>query len=258
MIKNFIIKNWKVIFNIQLGVFTVFIILTFIYYWDKPAHQYFNRNLDTVDSQAIFSLLMTYLFVLFIILVLLYPILFLIQIFSMRNEKRDKKMTKLLLLFVLYVLTIISIFALYTIHSSHAIPATIDNKPNQSEIVNEEKSEIPYTGFIVLKNTYNQQNELTIYNLDQSKWKSFYFDDKFKYDDIDPYAIKPENTLLVFKCLGKENEFYKVIVNENKNTIKYIKESNSNFKFETIEVHILTVFSVDFNEKENPLRLAPD
>ncbi|MEY8758753.1 hypothetical protein [Chryseobacterium tongliaoense] len=131
----------------------------------------------------------------------------------------------------------------------------VDNKPNQ---IKEQKSETVKTGFIVLKNTYDQKKILTIYNLDKSKWKSFYFDDDFKYDDIDPYTIKPENILLVFKCIGKENGYYKVIVNENKNTIKYIKESDSNFKFQTTEEHILTVFSVDFNEKENPLRSAPD
>lgn len=133
---------------------------------------------------------------------------------------------------------------------------TIDNKLNLNKTIKE--SETSNSGFIVLKNTYNQKNILTIYNSDKSKWKSFYFNEKFKIDDIDPYAIKPENFRLIFKCLGKENGFYKVVVNENKNTIKYIKESDSNFNFQTVEQHLLTVFSVDFNEKENPLRSAPD
>jgi hypothetical protein len=135
---------------------------------------------------------------------------------------------------------------------------TINTTSNQIKVVEEKKLETPNTGFVVLKNTYNQKNILTLYNSDKSKWKAFYFNDQFKIDDIDPYTIKPENILLVFKCLGKENGFYKVVVNENKKTIKYIKESDSNFKFQTVEEHILTVFSVDFNEKDNPLRSTPD
>lgn len=123
MVKNFIIKNWKTIFNIQLFIFTTFVILTFIYYWDKPAHQYFNKNFDTSNLQAIFSLIMTYLFVFFIVVTFVYPILYLIQIFSIRHESENKKVTKLIILLVLYLLSIISVFALYTIHSSHAIKA---------------------------------------------------------------------------------------------------------------------------------------
>lgn len=123
MIKNFIIKNWKTIFNIQLIIFIAFAILTFVYYWDKSAHQYFNRGFDTSNIQAIFSLFMTYLFVFFIAVAFIYPILFLIQMFSMRNEKDRKKTVRLIILFVLYIISIISVFALYTINGSQAIKA---------------------------------------------------------------------------------------------------------------------------------------
>ncbi len=123
MINNFIIKNWKTIFNIQVVIFVAFAILTFIYYWDKPAHTYFNRSFDTSNLQAVFSLLMTYLFVFFIAMAFIYPILFLIQILSLRKEKGNKKTMKLLILFVLYILSIISVFALYTINNAQAIKA---------------------------------------------------------------------------------------------------------------------------------------
>ncbi|MBP2615886.1 hypothetical protein [Chryseobacterium jejuense] len=113
-------------------------------------------------------------------------------------------------------------------------------------------------GFVVLKNTYQQKDFIQLYNEDYSIWKSFQMTDTFHDDNIIPYSMKPENTLLVFKFLGKENGLYKVLVNEDKNTIKYIKVSDSNFVYQTAGEHILTVFSVDFNEKENPLRTAPD
>lgn len=112
-------------------------------------------------------------------------------------------------------------------------------------------------GFLVLKNIYDQNNLLTIYNSDKSKWKSFKFNDNFEDKDIAPEAVKPENTLLVFKCLGKKNSFYKIVVNEEKNIIKYVDEFDINFTYQSLEQHILSVFSVDFNESDNPLKLQP-
>ena len=122
----------------------------------------------------------------------------------------------------------------------------------------EKKDEKEDKGFIVLKNTYQQKDWLKLYNEDHSEWKSFQLTDTFNDDDIIPYMIKPDYSLLIFKFLGKENGFYKVLVNENENTIKYIKESDPQFLYQTVEEHILSVFSVGFNEKENPLRTAPD
>lgn len=132
-----------------------------------------------------------------------------------------------------------------------------NHKIDKKETVQNQVKKSEEHGFLVLNKTYKSKDLLTLYNSNHSKWKSFNFNDNFQDDEIDPYAMKPENTLLIFKYLGKENGFYKVIVDENKKLIKYIKESDSNFKYQTIKDHILTVFSVEFNEKENPLRLEP-
>lgn len=113
-------------------------------------------------------------------------------------------------------------------------------------------------GFVVLRNAYQQKDMLTLYNQDQSIWKSFQLLDTFDDEDIAPSIMKPDYTLLVFKYLGKENGFYKVLVNEEKNTVKYIKETDSHFKYQTVPEHLLTLFSVGFNEKENPLRTEPN
>lgn len=122
---------------------------------------------------------------------------------------------------------------------------------------NNEKN-ISKTVFLVLKNNGNQNEVLTIYNTDNSIWKTFTFNNKFNDDSINPYAINPEIGLLIFKYLGKENQYYKIVIDEDKKIIKYIKESDPNFTYQTIQQHILTVFSVEFNEEENPLRLEPD
>lgn len=133
-----------------------------------------------------------------------------------------------------------------------------DSIKAQVKIKDDARIVLNNNGFVILKNTFNHKNLLTIYNIDGSKWKSFKFNDNFSDEEISPYAIKPENILLVFKYLGKYNGFYKIIVNEDKNITKYIKESDPDFKYQTINEHILTVFSVDFNEKENPLLSQPN
>ncbi|AZB08898.1 hypothetical protein EG344_08710 [Chryseobacterium sp. G0162] len=122
MLKNCIIKNWKIVFNIQWISLSIFIALAAIYYWDKAAHVYFNRSLETINFQSIFSLIMTWLFAFFAVITFVYPLLLLVQIFSIRHEKGNGK--KLILLSLLYLLSIASLFSLYSINSSHAIKAT--------------------------------------------------------------------------------------------------------------------------------------
>ncbi|MGE8554291.1 MAG: hypothetical protein ACN6OB_10230 [Chryseobacterium jejuense] len=119
MLKNYILKNWKILFKIQWISFSIFIVLTGIYYWDKTAHVYFNRNPEILTIQSLFSSMMTWLFVLFTFVVLIYPLLFGIQVYFVRHEEGSNN--KLLFLFVLYLLSMVSVFSLYTINSSHAI-----------------------------------------------------------------------------------------------------------------------------------------
>lgn len=119
MLENFIFKNWKALFHFQWISFSLFIVLTIIYYWDKTAHIYFNQNPDIINFQSIFSLLMTYLFISLIFITILYPILFLLQAYYIRKKEMASK--KLIFLFALYLLSIVSLFSLYTINNSHSI-----------------------------------------------------------------------------------------------------------------------------------------
>lgn len=169
-------------------------------------------------------------------------------------------MKKILSAFVLTALFLLSCKDKKTTESSHSKPNKENLGASPSEKKDEQETPVQRTdkGFVVLKNTYQQKDWLKLYNEDHSEWKSFQMTDTFNDDDIYPNMIKPDYTLLVFKFLGKENGFYKVLVNEDENTIKYIKESDPQFLYRTVEEHILSVFSVGFNEKENPLRTAPD
>ncbi|PWN60168.1 hypothetical protein [Chryseobacterium oncorhynchi] len=117
--KNYIVKNWRILFKIQITGFIIFIISTVIYYWNTSAHASFNRNTKIIDLQGVFSLIMTYLFVFFSVVTLVYPVLFFMQAYFIRKERSVGK--ELILLAFLYLLSIFSVFALFMINTAQAI-----------------------------------------------------------------------------------------------------------------------------------------
>lgn len=99
--------------------------------------------------------------------------------------------------------------------------------------------------------------DFNIFNNDGSLWKKIHFDDYFNDSTILPYALKSENSLLVFRCLDSTSDEYKIIVNEETKLVKYLKINHDYFDFEKWPQHILKAFSIDFNNKINPIRLEP-
>ncbi len=136
---------------------------------------------------------------------------------------------------------------------------------NKEEIVNKIKIETLAIdsnnkdyGFLVLKDDYEQKDLITIYNKDKSKWNEFILDESYVDNkQIQPHYIKPEYRKLIFNCLGRKNGFYTILVNNEKKIIKYIKDSDMNFKFETPSEHIITVVFVGFDDIKNPLHQEP-
>jgi len=119
-------------------------------------------------------------------------------------------------------------------------------------------------GLIVLSKSYSNKNFIHIYNEDGSLWHkfSFYYDDsagKFEYanESFRPFAFHPDYFLLALKCVRKDTGRYEVIVNEETGLKKYVKADDPSLKFETWEDHILKVFAVGFNRKQNPVLNAP-
>jgi hypothetical protein len=133
---------------------------------------------------------------------------------------------------------------------------SIANKIEKDSILKVENKE--YYGILVLKRDYVKEDTIAIYNSSGSKWKFFKFDDFFSDNEISPYAMKPENNLLVFRCLKTEKEYFKIIVDENKQNIKYIKQSDTNFKYETLAEHIISVAFVGFDSEKNPMYQEPN
>lgn len=119
------------------------------------------------------------------------------------------------------------------------------------------KNKVRYS-FVVLKNSYNEKQKISIYNLNGSVWKSFNFNDFFNDKEINPFALKPENKLLIFKCLKNANGYFFALVDEDKNIIKYIKNSDINFEIKSVTEHILSVFSVEFDDGLNPLHIKAE
>ncbi|GGZ35240.1 hypothetical protein GCM10007049_30830 [Echinicola pacifica] len=64
-----------------------------------------------------------------------------------------------------------------------------------------------------------------------------------------------EYEVLSLKCLSKDNSFYKV-KSEN-NEIGFIPKGEKGVIFQTWEEHVLSVFSIGFNEVSNPLLDSP-
>lgn len=109
---------------------------------------------------------------------------------------------------------------------------------------------------IGMVSSFNRDGEsFTIYREDLTVMKSFSFQSEI---DISPYAWHPDYFLLVFRCIEKDSNFFHIIVDEPTRKIGLIKVNDLNFMFQTLEEHILSVASVDFDAVQNPIKEYPD
>nr|WP_067060549.1 hypothetical protein [Mucilaginibacter sp. L294] len=128
-------------------------------------------------------------------------------------------------------------------------PAVSELLPVSSKIIVNNK------GLVVLSDAYNYST-LRIYNADNTTWKSFKFNDDFNDKQIQPFAQKADHGVLVFRCVGETATHYAVIVSEPKHVVKYIRKVDKVFIQQSWQTHILHVFSVEFDQAENPLRVS--
>lgn len=75
---------------------------------------------------------------------------------------------------------------------------------------------------------------------------------------LHPWANKTDYGILVFRVIKQHKNYYKVIADEDKQRIAYLKKDDPVMEFQTWDQHILKTFSIEFDEKENPLRKQPD
>lgn len=118
-----------------------------------------------------------------------------------------------------------------------------------TEKIDEKRSTIINSiGVVVWKG----QEEDTVFIYDKPGYPANYFPFRdLRKSKINPFAFNIDYYLLVFKCLGSESDYYKVVFDED-NPIKtiYIKK-NLSFKFESWEKHILNLFSVGIFKKDD-------
>jgi hypothetical protein len=128
-----------------------------------------------------------------------------------------------------------------------------ENNPNIKENTTDKLDSI---NVVSLKEDYSN-GIIDIYNSNGQIWKSFELTDSFMSKQIIPYALKAEDRILVFRCVGRKDGIYAIIVDENKKIIKYIKDKIPYFTYDKWQTHIFKVFSVDFDNKINPLKKEP-
>lgn len=117
-----------------------------------------------------------------------------------------------------------------------------------------------YAGVVTInsKAQFSDGFDFKIYNEDMSLWKAVRFSPSLVSADVKPYMFNYDNYLLIFKCVSKINDYYKVVVNASAHGLKLISAKEKNLVFHTWEQHLLNdVFSVDFNITQNPLRENP-
>lgn len=127
-----------------------------------------------------------------------------------------------------------------------------------------EKFSIKNTKGVVVLDKFVKGDFVRFYNADGSLWYefSYFYDDsdgKFDYanDDFRPFAFHVDYFLLALKCTENNDKVLEVVVNEETGLRKYVKANDPILKLETWEEFVLSVFSVNFDQKANPILEAP-
>lgn len=121
-------------------------------------------------------------------------------------------------------------------------------------------------------------DQIILLNKDETEWMRFDFnyekkinqegkqsysfnDIKTLYhwnDSLKPYALHLDYFLLMFKCLGLEENKYKVVVDEETGLEKYIKKDKL-FVLRNWQDHIInSVATISYDSETNPMRLNPN
>ena len=120
----------------------------------------------------------------------------------------------------------------------------------------------PFQGVVVINDTAHSSDDdfyFNIYNDDLSLWKKV----KFSAELTDSFGIRPyvfsyDNDVLVFRCVEKKGGYYRIVVNEKEGIVKLISSQEKTLMFQTWEQHLLSVYAVEFDPKENSLRKGAD
>lgn len=117
------------------------------------------------------------------------------------------------------------------------------NKRTNDTLENRVLSEINGSiGIITTTNKYQFGDSIFVFNEQKQPFTSI--------------VITYEYQILALKCLMNTKDFYKVQISDS--VSGYLLKINPLIKYQTWEEHVLSVFSVGFNEKTNPIRIKPN
>jgi hypothetical protein len=114
-------------------------------------------------------------------------------------------------------------------------------------------------GVVTLGTGYRTGQVLSLYNQDGSRWQSFSLkeDGAALPKGLAPFALHPDYYLVVFRCVGRKDGRYEVVVNEATGATKYVRADDTRFRYQSWTQHLLSAFSVDINPARNPLKAQP-
>lgn len=97
-----------------------------------------------------------------------------------------------------------------------------------------------------------------ILNEDGTIWKKIALHDTYHDNEFEPYSLIPEYNRVKLRIVGKVNDMYKVIVNEEKMTYKFVKVSDKNFIFQDMDHFIIDTAFIEFDPETNLLYSKAD
>lgn len=101
------------------------------------------------------------------------------------------------------------------------------------------------------------QGTVRLYDENENLTDSIVLSDEHE-PTLHPWANKTDYGILVFRVIGQQNNYYKVIADEDKQRTAFLKKADPAMEFQTWDQHILKTFSVEFDEQQNPARKKPD
>lgn len=126
----------------------------------------------------------------------------------------------------------------------------ITNTPVNQQVTNKKLGE----GVLVLDASFSKGFSFPLFNTDYSIWDTIRVKQRLP-TTLKPYAYHYDQNLLVFRCVGLENDYNVIVVDEHDNLIKLVDNKQEGFKLYSWEHHILNqIFSVEFDDVKNPIR----
>ena len=185
------------------------------------------------------------------------------------------------------VVIVLSVFTLIVLSCNQATKQQQTETANNEKIVSEEEKEIVFnndeTLFPLIGNTIGfisfdfekwfaeergTFDRIEILNDNGNSWLSAYVSDFIEYTNGDvnisahnnyenfrPWAFEPGIGVFTIRCIAKSETDYTIVVNEEKNIVKRLKEHDI-FKFQSLEEHVSNrLVGTDFDL--NPIREFP-